>query len=405
MAAIAMPIVIRASLRQRRFLDSQEATVVYQGGARAGKTWAGSLKALLLALQYPNCRGMIVAPSYPMLKQAVVVELTMLADSLGLLHRWAWNKSDNEIVLHTGGRILLRTASNPSSLLGATLGWAVGDEVALWPKQAYDYLQGRLSDPRGPRQVVFTFTPKGTAHWTYGLLSESRAGLDVVRATSHDNPTLPADYFERVDREYGRGSLIWRQEVLGEYVAFEGLVYPQFDVETHVVQVPEDIRFVSVVGGVDWGWTNPGVLLVGGLDADGVLWIVEEVYASEQTIEWWVDRARELTEKWGVLTWYCDPSEPHNIHAFQREGLPATKAVNEIVPGLAAVGGRLYANTLRISLECTHLRSETLTYCFKQSRDGVIRPDQPATVNDHAMDAERYLVMGVTRASKPKIFF
>lgn len=348
---------------------------------------------------------MIVAPSYPMLKQAVVVELSMLADSMGLLQRWQWNKADNEITLPSGGRILLRTASNPSSLLGATLGWAVGDEVALWPKQAYNYLQGRLSDPNGPRQVVFTFTPKGTAHWTYGLLSESRTGLEVIRATSHDNPTLPADYFERVDREYGRGSLIWRQEVLGEYVAFEGLVYPQFDAEEHVVPLSKDLRFVSVVGGVDWGWTNPGVLLVGGLDAEGVLWIVEEVYESERTVEWWIDRARELTDKWGVLTWYCDPSEPANIQAFKRAGIAATKAVNEVVPGLAAVGGRLYGNTLRINPDCVRLISEMLAYCFKQSRDGIIRPDEPAKVNDHAMDAARYLVMGVTRASKPRIYF
>lgn len=405
MAAEAKQITIRASSKQRQFLASDADTVVYQGGARAGKTWAGALKALLLALQYPSCRGMIVAPSYPMLKQAVIVELTTLADSMGLLRHWTWNKVDGEITLPTGGHILLRTASNPSSLLGATLGWAVGDEVALWPKQAYNYLQGRLSDPKGPRQVVFTFTPKGTSHWTYGLLSESRAGLDVIRATSHDNPTLPQDYFERVDREYGTGSLIWRQEVLGEYVAFEGLVYPQFNVETHVVQLPKDLQFVSVVGGVDWGWTHPGVLLVGGLDAEGVLWIVEEVYESERTIEWWIDRAKELSEKWKVLTWYCDPSEPANIQAFKRAGVPATKAINEVVPGLAAVGGRLYANTLRISLDCTHLRSETLTYCFKQSREGVIRPDEPSKVNDHAADAARYLVMGVTRASRPKIFF
>ena len=122
MAAAPRQIRILASAKQRRFLDSRAATVVYQGGARAGKTWAGALKALLLAQAYTRCRGMIVAPSYPMLKQAVVVELTALADSMGLLHTWQWNKSDNEITLPCGGRILLRTASNPGSLLGATLG-------------------------------------------------------------------------------------------------------------------------------------------------------------------------------------------------------------------------------------------------------------------------------------------
>ena len=394
MAAEAKRIVIRASAKQRRFLDSRADTVVYQGGARAGKTWAGALKALLLAQAYPRCRGMIVAPSYPMLKQAVVVELTALADSMGLLHTWQWNKSDNEITLPCGGRILLRTASNPGSLLGATLGWAVGDEVALWSRQAYDYLQGRLSDPQGPRQVAFTFTPKGTAHWTYAHLSQSRKGLDVIRAVNRDNPSLPQDYFERIDRELGVGSPIWRQEALGEYVAFEGLVYPQFDATRHVADPPPDTTWAAVIGAADWGWTNPGVLLVLGMDHEGSLWALEEVYETSQPTDWWAAEAMRLTRQYNVSQWYCDPSEPANIVAFQRAGVPAVRASNEVVPGIAAVGGRLQNGTLYLSPRCVHLLSEIGSYCWKQTRDGLVRADEPEKVNDHAMDALRYGVMG-----------
>ncbi|MEN6545357.1 MAG: phage terminase large subunit [Armatimonadia bacterium] len=394
MVAAPRQITIRASSKQRRFLDSRAATVVYQGGARAGKTWAGALKALLLAQAYPHCRGMIVAPSYPMLRQAVVAELTTLADSMGLLHTWQWNKSDNEITLPGGGRILLRTASNPGSLLGATLGWAVGDEVALWSREAYNYLQGRLSDPQGPRQVAFTFTPKGTAHWTYSLLSQSRQGLEVIRALNRDNPSLPEDYFERIDRELGVGSPIWRQEALGEYVAFEGLVYPQFDGERHVAEPPPDTVWASVIGAVDWGWTNPGSLLVLGMDIEGRIWVLDEVYETEQPVEWWAAEAARLTRQYKVAQWFCDPSEPGNIAAFRRAGVPATRALNEVIPGIAAVAGRLQNDTLYVRSCCVHVVSEFGSYCWKQTRDGVVRADQPEKVNDHAMDPVRYGVMG-----------
>ena len=394
MAAAPRQITIRASAKQRRFLDSRADTVVYQGGARAGKTWAGALKALLLAQAYPRCRGMIVAPSYPMLRQAVVAELTSLAAEMGLLYTWQWNKADNEITLPGGGRFLLRTASNPGSLLGATLGWAIGDEVALWSRQAYEYLQGRLSDPQGPRQVCFTFTPKGTAHWTYSHLSQSRQGLEVIRATNRDNPTLPEDYFERIDRELGVGSPIWRQEALGEYVAFEGLVYPQFDDERHVADPPAGTTWASVIGAVDWGWTNPGVLLVLGMDTEGCIWARREVYETERSIEWWAAEAARLTQEYGVAQWFCDPSEPGNIAAFQRAGVNATRAVNEVIPGIAAVGGRLQAQTLYISPSCVKLLSELRSYCWKQSRDGIVRADQPEKINDHATDTLRYGVMG-----------
>ena len=70
-----MPTVtLKASDQQRRFLASTADTVVFQGGARSVKTWAGALKALLLAHEY-QCAGMLVAPSYPQLKQAMMPEL------------------------------------------------------------------------------------------------------------------------------------------------------------------------------------------------------------------------------------------------------------------------------------------------------------------------------------------
>jgi phage terminase large subunit len=68
--------------------------------------------------------------------------------------------------------------------------------------------------------------------------------------------------------------------------------------------------------------------------------------------------------------------------------------VNEVVPGIAAVGGRLQAQTLYISPSCPKLIGELRSYCWKQSRDGIVRADQPEKVNDHAMDALRYGVMG-----------
>lgn len=400
-----MPTVtLRAFPHQRRFLGSAEANVVLQGGARCGKTWTGALQALLLAGRYPTCIGMVVAPTYKQLNQAIVPHLETIAADLGIAQRMRWNKQSGEIRIPHGGTILLRSAENPASLLGATLGWAVCDEVALWRKQAYNYLQDRLSDPAGPRQCFFTFTPKGR-NWAWDVLGTPRPGLEIIKATTLDNLTLPEDYHERLRREHGEGTLYWRQEVLGEYVAWEGLVYPQFDHDKHVCPVPalEDRQFAKVVAGVDWGWTNPGVVVVLAVDAQGRVWLCEESYQREVSVPDWAAEARRLKDKWGVTEFFCDPSEPGNIAEFARAGLPARAANNEVLPGIATVASLFAGGRIAISPDATNTLSELGMYCWKQRADGTIRNDEPDKQNDHGMDALRYAAMGLLTQSSVTI--
>ena len=393
---------IAAYPEQLRFLSSKASNVVFQGGARSGKTWAGVLKCLLLALEWPECWGMYVAPSYKQLQQAATPHFTDLGLKLGLAGRWRWNQTEGRITLPTGGTILLRSAENADALLGATLGWCIGDEVALWRKQAYDYLMGRLSDPKGPRQAFFTFTPKGRGHWAFDTLGLARDGNEIIHTTTSQNPTLPKDYLDRLDREYGVGTNLHRQEVLGEYVAWEGLVYAHFDPEQHVAPAPPAAKLVRTMAGVDWGWTNPGVILVGALDEEGRVWLVDETCESEHGIDWWVAEARRLHDKWGVTQFWCDPSSPENIAAFRTGGIWAERANNEVVSGIAEMGARLADGRLMLTPQVPHLQTELGVYCWKQRSDGTLRNDEPEKVMDHACDAARYLCMAY-RAPMPFI--
>ena len=378
---------------QAAFLQSTAANVVLQGGAGSGKTWAAVMKALVMASQHPGSRGMLVAPSHPQLQQAAIPHLLTIADKLGLLTTWDWHKSNNLITLPNGSEIWLRSADNPAALLGADLSWCVGDEVGLWRKQAYDYLMGRLRQPGYPHQAAFSFTPKGR-NWCWEALGIEREGLEIVRATTFANPFLETDYHDRLRREYGEGSMLWQQEVLGEYVAWEGLVYPQFAVDTHVTEPPARGKFAAVIGACDWGWTNPGVLLVLGLGYDDTIYVLDELYEREQPVDWWASQAQRFADQYGVTAWYCDPSAPDNIRMFQVAGLNALPATNAVLPGLQATGGRIAAQTLLVAPGCIETVREIQTYCWRTRPDGTVRADEPEKLNDHAMDALRYGVMG-----------
>lgn len=389
-----MRVTIAAHDKQREFLLSTAPNVVFQGGAGSGKTWTGVLKALLLALTHAGSRGMLIAPSHPQMDQAMTPHLLNLSDALGQLNTWHWNKAKNIITLKNGSVIFLRTATDPGSLLGADLAWCVGDEVALWKREAYQYLMGRLRQPEFPHQAAFTFTPKGR-NWAWEVLGQPRDGLHIVKVTTHDNPYLTEDFRERLRREYGEGTQFWQQEVLGEYVAWEGLIYGDFSVETHVLPAPPRHEIVRIVVGVDWGWTNPGVMLVLGLDRNGSAWVLDEVYETQRDINWWANAAKELRDRWGHIECYCDPSEPGNIAALQAAGITAREANNAVIPGITEVASRLRSRRLMLTPDCLHTREEMGLYCWRRRPDGSMRADEPDKVHDHAMDALRYAVMGL----------
>lgn len=401
------PVPIRVHQKQLEFLRSKAPTVAFQGGAGSGKTFAGVLWSLLRA-QQAGSRGMIVAATYPMLQQSILVHLRELTRRLQWDTAWEWNKQQNIIALpwlrDKSGRaseIYLRSADKPESLLGADLAWLYGDEVALWKHDAYRYLMGRLRQPGFKHQAAFTFTPKGR-NWAWEELGQPREGLHIIQVRTTDNPFLSPDYLERLRREYGEGTAFWRQEVLGEFVAFEGLVYPMFDPHVHVRQPPED-GLVRVVAGVDWGHANPSVILVVGMDGDGALWVCDEFYQALYPWERLPEVARELAERWRIETFYCDPSGAGLIDLFQRHGLRARPADNAVLPGISAIAARLTANELFIAPHCRNTLREIAAYSWRQQRDGTVRQDEPAKVDDHAMDALRYAVMGLV--GKPRAVF
>ncbi len=383
--------------KQSLFVASRAPTVVFQGGAGSGKTFVGAFRALYEAKVSPGSRGMIVAATFPMMRQAVVPHLETILDILFIPGTWRWNRTENCIYLSNGSLFWLRSATDPRSSLGADLAWVWGDEVGLWSEQVYLNLMSRLRQPGYQHRAWFTYTPKGR-NWAWRVLGESREGVEVIHTATFENPHLPPDYLERLRREYGEDSHWWRQEVLGQFVAYEGLVYPSFDADACVCDnIPRKI--VTTIAGVDWGWTNPGAIVVVVMNAEGLHVVAEEVVESQRPIDWWIQQAQRLMDKWQVERFVCDPSEPANIDAFRRSGLPAMEANNAVIPGIAAVNGLLENKRLLVKRECVETISEFAMYSWQLDRNNELRPDQPAKVRDHAMDALRYAIMALQKPS------
>lgn len=386
--------------QQYDFVTAEEHFLALIGGIGSGKSLAGAARALGAAygrigtqrIQTPNL-GLITAPTYRMLEDSTLRTFLEVAEGRVV----DFIKSEMVAVLENGSEVLFRSVEDPERLRGPNVTWWFADEAAMYRPITWQIGIGRLRQ-YGAGYAWLTTTPKGR-NWLYKTFAqEQRDDHRLIRVRTTDNPYLDAAFVGALEQSYA-GDFA-RQELDAEFVSFEGLIYPEYDAGVHRSVTPIDReRIVRVAAGVDWGYTNPGAILVGGLDGDGRLYVLHEEYARQRLVEDWTQIARQLTEIYGIDTFYCDPAEPTYIARFADAGLPAVKADNTVTEGIQAVKSRLVRRAdglprLMVQAACANLLTEFEQYQWMTSRDGVMR-DQPMKANDHALDALRYLVMGM----------
>jgi hypothetical protein len=193
---------------QRQFIEAPETFRLFLGGIGSGKTRAGCLEVLN---QPAGSQGMVVAPTFPMLRDSTLDTFMRLA--VPSLVR-DFNRAEMTMTLVNGVRVLWRSADNPDSLRGANLGWVFMDEASLMTEEVFDILLGRLREQ--PGRLWITTTPKGF-NWLYRVFeSERRPGYKLVRCSTRGNKFLPDGYIEALEAKY---SGAWsKQELEGEWV-------------------------------------------------------------------------------------------------------------------------------------------------------------------------------------------
>jgi len=371
-------------------IDYQEQFVTYGptynafvSGIGAGKTTA-LIQRIALNVEYwnPGETGVVITPTVPSLRNVLIPELR----KWGYLDVGEWQPSKKRWRLPNGATVIFESADNARKiqrLRGPNIAWFGMDEPSSIAASAWDIMVGRLREGRYINAFV-TGTPKGY-NWVYDTFVGDDA-LDDVNLVHNietsDNPHLPDIYTDRIVEQYeGR---FYEQEVRGKFTDFEGLVYPWFDEDNLVAAPPE--TYDEVVYGIDWGHSNPAVVLA--ILRRGDQWIVaDEWYERRCTTGDQARAAEAFLGEYGEGVIYCDPSEPANILEFRRDyDLPAKKAANEVSPGIRKVSE--YQDELQVAEHCQNVRNEFSQYQYKDDGDS----EDPLKQNDHAMDALRYAV-------------
>ena len=201
---------------QMRFWQSAARWRAFVGGVGSGKTRAGAMEVLR---QPAGSLGMIVAPTYPMLRDATMRTFFEVARPV----IESFNKTEGLAVLADGKEVLFRSADNPDSLRGPNLGWFWLDEAALMQEEVWDVMIGRLR--LGPGRAWLTTTPRGF-NWVFDSFARApRPDYELVRCSTRDNVFLPPGFVEQLESKYS--SAFARQELDGDFLSLsDALVQP-----------------------------------------------------------------------------------------------------------------------------------------------------------------------------------
>lgn len=395
--------VYAAHAKQSRFhrLVRQNTDVLFSGGRGSGKTTAGAIQAILEAVEYqPGERGIVIAPTYQMLKDATMFEFFKWLPRQYIAN---FNRTDHALTLTNGSEVVFRSADNPDSLRGPNRAWLWMDEARnLRTRDAYDIASAQL---RPTRKLWITTTPGGIFHWLYGLFYEDPLpGTAAITVKTFENTYLPGEYAERLRAQY-TGAFA-AQELDAEWVAFEGRVYDNFSLEENVSPAAEYNPDLSILWGLDDGYAHgdgpgsagyhPRVVLFGQIMPDGALHIFAEYYRTLIP-----DYQDTLTD---VLGWgYPEPELAHVDSsatmlraALSLRGIANIGATHDVSEGIKNVRRLILDGNgkrqLLIHPRCINLVKEMQTLRYdegsRQARGG---EPKPLKLDDHGPDALRYM--------------
>ncbi len=225
---------------QTAFWNSRARHRLFVGGIGSGKTLAGCLEILR---QPSGTFGTVIAPTYPMLRDATLLTFFEKFGQAVESH----NKSEGVTVLRNGTTVFWRSADKPDSLRGPNLNWFYLDEADYMDGATWDVMLGRIR--RDPTACWLTTSPNGDTNWVYERFyrkwTEGNPEYFVAQAKTRDNVHLPPEYVRTLEETYT--SEFARQELEGEFIGPMGRIMRKEWLQYALL--PEDD--ISYVIGVD----------------------------------------------------------------------------------------------------------------------------------------------------------
>lgn len=390
---------------------------VAEGGKRGGKNVLITMAYCTILEKHPSKIHLIAGVS------TATARLNILdCDGFGLKNYFEGrcregvyqNRDCLYIKTATGEKVVLISgggkAGDEKLIKGNTYGTAYITEAnecsKIFIQEVFDRT---LSSP--DRKIFHDLNPKAEAHWYYQdvlnfheekLKANPDYGLNYGHFTIADNMSISDDQLRAVLATYDRKSVWYARDILGQRKMAEGLVYPMFSMEKHVVKgaIPYSSRHRYYVS-IDYGTVNP--FAAGLWDFDPVSHkaiMIRELYyrggsANRTDNEGYYRLLKRLIGDIKIEYIIIDPSASSMIETIEKyaEWL-VVRADNDVLSGIQDVTKFLNMGLLLFHESCKETFKEFDQYSWDEEsgEDAVIKEF------DHSMDMIRYFCRTALRA-------
>jgi PBSX family phage terminase large subunit len=390
---------------------------VAEGGKRGGKNVLITMAYCTILEKHPSRIHLIAGVS------TATARLNILdCDGFGLKNYFEGrcregvyqNRDCLYIKTATGEKIVLISgggkAGDEKLIKGNTYGTAYITEAnecsKIFIQEVFDRT---LSSP--DRKIFHDLNPKAEAHWYYQdvlnfheekLKANPKYGLNYGHFTIADNMSISDDQLRGVLSTYDKKSVWYARDILGQRKMAEGLVYPMFSQDKHVVkgEIPYNSRHRYYVS-IDYGTVNP--FAAGLWDFDPVnhrAIMVRELYykggsAKRTDNEGYYRMLKKLIGNIHIEYIIIDPSASSMVETIQKyaEWL-VVKADNDVLNGIQDVTKYLNMGLLLFHESCKETFKEFDQYSWDEDKD----EDTVIKEFDHSMDQIRYFCRTALRA-------
>jgi PBSX family phage terminase large subunit len=383
---------------QTRAWKSDRRFVSIIAGTGGGKTFFGPIWLYREIQRHPGDDFLVVAPTFGLLQRVTFPACMRLLERLLPGIREKYRAMERALELPGGGRLFFGSADRPMSLEGVHVRAAWLDEAGQMKREAWEVAQRRVGHKKG--RILITTTPYNIGWLKVEVYDRFKAGNpdhDVITFPSLANPSYPPEEYERARRTLPDWK--FRMFYQGQFTRASGLVYQDFDQGKHLIDpfpIPTDWRRVL---GVDFGFNNPTAAVWLAIDHDNRAYSYREYYRRERLPQESGNDLLFLSEGEGIECAYADPSDPSAIEEYNRLGLPARPADNDVLAGITSVVSAIRAGQLYIFKGLVNILDEMENYRWMESNGDI--KDRPVKEYDHLMDALRYAVVGLRPKQAP----
>ena len=358
--------------------ETEERTVVNQGGTSSGKTYSIMQLLFEMAMNEPDLVVTIVGQDIPNLKKGAYRDAKTILNQSPILQVWFPYINESERVIRCiNGSVLEFTSFKDEQDAKS------GKRDVLFINECDGIAYGIYwqLDMRTRRKVFLDYNPSAR-FWVHDNVI-GRKNVKLIISDHRCNPFLSKEEHEKIEKieDYE----LWKVYARGKTGKLKGLIFPEFRI---VDRMPEVLECKGNWYGLDFGYTNDPTALENMRLAHGELWVDELLFEAgyDNPMIARVMKTNGIMRRDVVIADCAEPKSISEINSFGFNVQPSSKGPDSIMNGIQI----LQRYKINVTRRSTGIIQEMKRYKWKVDKNGVML-NVPIEVWNHGIDAIRYV--------------